>query len=674
MKAKLYICAAIAACTTMAFSSCEDMLKVDSKVVLYQEDHNLDNATDTLYSVMGILQGIQRIADRTVLLGEMRGGLVTTTDQATDDLNEIYSFNFKSIGENNRYDRAVDYYNIINNCNYFLAKADTSYYRANESVFLPEYVAVLCYRAWTYLQVAQIYGKVPWVDKPVLTGSDALASNYEKLDVKQIATRLLKDFKPEYANVKTPQYGSLGGTTNGDGSQSQTHKSEQLFIPYELILGDLYLWAEKYDSAAIQYHAFLNDENKPIHVGTGSILWLAPDFMYLGEDTYSSMFGEKMDPICYIPMESEQYGGYVSDLENVFNSTKKNYYYAQATRSNALTYLSENQNYTYHKINAQSLVVVPTHMVPKTMKKDNEELLRGDLRLQSILKVKSVNVDDEEETSAIRVNDKRQTLSKINKEKICLYRGDVVYLRLAEALNRAGLPQTAFYILKCGLNYESIDYGTEYEGIQYSAPISAGELQRAAEKGMSEIYDWNTSEFDLAIRERVTLGPTNREINGHTTTTEYVVYYAPTGMNVKNTYLTMGIHSRGCGNADIDSTFVIKVQPGATLDDSIRAVEEMIIDEMALETCFEGYRFGDLLRVSIHRASTYDNPNTDPDKFADNEFLAKRVAARETATYEDYKAYDPSLFGKLRGDDPWAFNDEWFLCLPDVKQKQNTTN
>ena len=80
MKAKLYICAAIAACTTMAFSSCEDMLKVDSKVVLYQEDHNLDNATDTLYSVMGILQGIQRIADRTVLLGEMRGEPIEDSD------------------------------------------------------------------------------------------------------------------------------------------------------------------------------------------------------------------------------------------------------------------------------------------------------------------------------------------------------------------------------------------------------------------------------------------------------------------------------------------------------------------------------------------------------------------------------------------------------------------
>ena len=108
----------------------------------------------------------------------------------------------------------------------------------------------------------------------------------------------------------------------------------------------------------------------------------------------------------------------------------------------------------------------------------------------------------------------------------------------------------------------------------------------------------------------------------------------------------------------MDSTFVIPYF--ADLKDSIRYVEERIIDEMALETCFEGYRFGDLMRVSMHRAadSGFD--------FADNDFLARKVAARASATMNNPDSLDAKgaeLYAKLRGDDPGALNWNWFLNL-----------
>ena len=39
----------------------------------------------------------------------------------------------------------------------------------------------------------------------------------------------------------------------------------------------------------------------------------------------------------------------------------------------------------------------------------------------------------------------------------------------------------------------------------------------------------------------------------------------------------------------------------ASLEDSILVVEDMILEEMAAETAFEGNRFFDLLRISRHR-------------------------------------------------------------------------
>ena len=101
-----------------ALTSCSDLLDTDSELVEFQEDNRLQSPTDSVYSVMGIVYKMQAIADRTVLLGELRGGLTTTTGAASKDLKAIADF---SIDEQNAYNRISDYYAIINNCNYNLA-------------------------------------------------------------------------------------------------------------------------------------------------------------------------------------------------------------------------------------------------------------------------------------------------------------------------------------------------------------------------------------------------------------------------------------------------------------------------------------------------------------------------------------------------------------------------
>ena len=137
MKTGKIIFSAIAAVLTAGFVSCSDMLKTDSKVVVYDDDLTLDQATDTVYSVMGIVQKLQTIADRVVVLNEARGDLVEATDRATEDLRDIYNFNETS--KDNRYNQIVDFYAVINNCNYFLSKVDTSYVRNNKNVFFLHY-------------------------------------------------------------------------------------------------------------------------------------------------------------------------------------------------------------------------------------------------------------------------------------------------------------------------------------------------------------------------------------------------------------------------------------------------------------------------------------------------------------------------------------------------------
>ena len=681
MKLKNIISAVIVAGAVLTASSCEDMFKVDSKVVLYDYENTLDRATDTVYSVLGIIKNMQKIADRSVLLGEVRGDLVSTSTHANKDLAELYKFDYQNLSKTNRYNKPSDYYAVINNCNFFLAHADTAYTRNRKNVFLKEYIAVLSFRAWTYLQLAQIYGDVYFFYEPILSGDQADEIKKQgKFNIKEIATILLNDFEDRFLDEAVPNYGDLGGETTGSGDKSTTHTSGNFFIPVRIIMGDLALWSEQYGKAAKYYHDYLSgNTNKLITPGIARITWFGSDWIYLDPngDSYSSTFGDNIKPICYIPMEIDEYNGVVSDLPNIFNSVESNDYWYQLTRSNALTSLSTRQNYCYHNISLQDRLEGDFVRTPKYMtnKYDQEvELRRGDLRLQSILTTKGRTLD---EYSSSNLSSVEQKLIKINAEKICLYRNDVVYLRLAEALNRAECPSLAFSILKSGLCYEIIDshilgYDTD------DNPIVDAELERAKSFGIDyttmDYYNKNfclyqmgqqgNDGFNRVYYDLENANPmgsadyenVSRTIDGATiyrVNSQIVSNRNSMGSGSPN---TMGIHSRGCGDADIDTLYTIghklsemgKPRTGS-LQDSILAVEEYIIDEMGLETCFEGYRFGDLMRIAQHRAngSGYDT-----------DFFAEKVASREKATMEDpYGAKDMTLYNRLKD------SKNWFLPL-----------
>ncbi len=674
MKLKNTISAVLMALTVMAATSCEDMFKVDSKIVLYDYENTLDQATDTVYSVLGIIKTMQKIADRSVLLGEVRGDLVATSSHANKDLAELYRYDFQNLSKTNRYNNPTDYYAVINNCNYFLAHADTAYTRNRKNVFLREYVAVLSFRAWAYLQLAQVYGDVYFTTKPILSGSDADKSKLPKLNIKQIADTLLTDFEERFIDELPPSYGELGGETTGTGDKSATHTSSQFFIPVRIIMGDLALWSEQYGKAAKYYHDYLSgNEDKLVTTGTGRVTWFGGDWIYLDPngDTYSSTFGDNAKPICYIPMEIDEYSGTVSDLPNIFNSSVDNDYWYQLTRSNGLTSLSSRQDYCYHWINLQdrktngTIIDSCQYMTNKYDQLDT--LRRGDLRLQTILTKKNRTVD---EYTSSNISLVEQKLIKINPEKICLYRNDVVYLRLAEALNRAGCPQMAFAILKSGLCDD------ELIALYLTCP---SELEQAKSFGI-DYLSWmedttgtvNTTNFLIYSRGQNNAGfqqvrydlervsPMGEDFESVSRTIDGAsIIRVNSHIDGGN---TMGIHSRGCGDAAFDKRYtidnkLIKMGIDTTgldslqrVEKSILAVEEYLIDEMGLETCFEGYRFGDLMRISMHRATS---------GLYDTEFLAKRVASRSTATMEDedYSVKDGALYNRLKD------SKNWFLPL-----------
>ena len=174
----------------LSLTSCQKFYDVESSHLIEADKNHLVDANDTIYSVTGILNKLQAIADRTILLGELRGDLVNINKHTSSDLRDIANF---QIGEDNKYNVPSDYYAIINNCNYFIANVDSAQQNnRGERIFKKEYAAVKSIRAWTYLQLVLNYGKVPFVTKPILSKEDAEKS-YPMYGINDICDYFLYD-------------------------------------------------------------------------------------------------------------------------------------------------------------------------------------------------------------------------------------------------------------------------------------------------------------------------------------------------------------------------------------------------------------------------------------------------------------------------------------------------
>ena len=399
-----------AAVSSVSLTGCQDFFEQESDHIIFADGDHLNNPTDTVYSMMGILQKMQAIADRSVLLGEVRGDLVDVNEYTSADLRNIALFELDDSA--NVYNQPRDYYAVINNCNYYIARADTALKNnRNEKVFMREYAAAKTFRAWTYLQLVLAYGKVPFVTEPILLSGD-LERDYPKLEVKDICERLIADLVP-VADENIPLFNGL------------SVDSRLVYVPTKIMLGDLCLWAGRYREAAQWYYRYIstrNGEQSAYALSTNCSAWNRDEKDYKSwSDSYSSMltsegYATDAELISLIPCPTGMADLNYSQLRNIFNSTNENAYRPELSPSVALTDLSESQ--VYCNYSTASEVTYAPEDLPEG---------RGDLRLSSIVQESSVNYDNAWRPS--------QTIYKYSSANVRTYRRAMAYLRMAEALS-----------------------------------------------------------------------------------------------------------------------------------------------------------------------------------------------------------------------------------------------
>lgn len=487
----------------MATTSCEDMLSSES------DRHTYEVAGDTLYSYWGILKSLQNIGERYVVLGECRGDLIDGGEFTTDSINAILTFGLNGDVENikdgaNRYLKVSDYYHVINSCNAYLAMADTVKVKPNgEKYMIREYAQVEAIRAWTYMQLVINYGEVPFYLTPMTSTEEIqnfdLSKPENRVNAKTLWDKLNgakgKDGKGrlEHAYAIEEQWGFPQYLNYG--YKVHVCHSAKVMFPVALVCADLLLMKaetkEDYADAARYYYEYLDGE----YGGALPSDYYSTGFLPLGKNTASvnnygypweetSKPSKRTEAITAIASSTSSLWGNVMRGVNElygFDATIRMSTGSDSTTTASIS-LSQNwerqlgpsagydslrlsqkyESYVMSDMDAvdddskTSLVVLDNVGDARGIASSGYSIFidgSGGSSMMSGGYIRRYNSGDYyvDETRTERYIMKQNPYGVFSTVFPLVYRKSMVWLRFAEALNRAGYPGYAFAILKNGL-------------------------------------------------------------------------------------------------------------------------------------------------------------------------------------------------------------------------------
>ena len=653
MKKSIIISLFAALVGMMSFTSCLDTESnrfVDASSELTQQD--------SVFRMLGILNGVKKLAGRYVLLGELRGDLMKTTNYAPDDLRELDKLDISST---NSYVTQKEYYSIINQCNYIIVKGAA----------LPKEQAVArIFRAWTYMQLALNYGKCQYYEN-IIDSKESAKASYPEYNIQELASVLIPQLEAVYSDfnldLRWPSYGSVGTAT----LLSQ-------MIDYRFVLADLYMWSatpgetSKYLRAAQLYAELI--KSRAEDYATSYAISATPfvgSSQTTGTDAYGNSFTGGLKSYKY--ETNTPYDWYGLNVGRTSSSEMINYIYIPSSTDSAKITSNIDSLTGYPKFEKKDIAVNATSRAAALWSGTKYAFVTGtsntcdesDYAKKPFLKYLTPSKPTYDLTGDLRVNSSygmavvnnsgsysltdSTILKYINTKAVTLVRTGQLYLRWATAMTAAGKPNLAMVALKYGLNdFNIMLYGPTYEKPDMaSITTSNNEVYRKyrtliwdnssnAKTGQSFLQNTGSVttkwwyylpedsvkkyNYKLPMRavvtyaeDGVTVKSTSFRINAASDT----IFYAFND-TIQSSYdfsnskygVNAGLHSRGAGCAAADTTFKMPydVYPiAATASDAYKTAQiekqmtymyDIICRESALDMAFEGNRFQDLMMFS----------------------------------------------------------------------------
>ncbi|NII25254.1 RagB/SusD family protein [Pseudoflavitalea sp. X16] len=205
------------------------------------------NVYDADAAVMGIYGKFMGLADRYIILNELRGDLLEYTTNADEYLRQISTH---TVTADNPYASPRPFYELILSCNdvlknFLIMKEKNA---MKEAEFNQRYSDIACLRSFLYLQLGIHYGdEVRYVTDPLET-IEAIKDErrFPKVKFDDLLDSLISFTEKIPFRDPYPSGTTLNITL--DGSPTSI-----FFINKKCLLGDLYLWKGDYNKAAINY-------------------------------------------------------------------------------------------------------------------------------------------------------------------------------------------------------------------------------------------------------------------------------------------------------------------------------------------------------------------------------------------------------------------------------------
>jgi hypothetical protein len=523
------------------------------------------NVFDADAAIVGIYGKFMKLAKQYVIWNELRGDLADITVNSDKFLRQISEHN---VTPDNPYINPQPWYDVINNCNDALANFNimlqNNILKVDE--YNMRYSDVGAIRSWAYLQLGIHFGNIPYVTDPLADVNDLKdATKFPMIPLNKLIDSLVLftenlPYQNPYPNNFLSYSTTVSTTTIVDG-----YPVSKFFINKDLLMGDLYLWQGQYDKAAARYYKVLNIQGNegfpPANVGT----------QYYNQYRLSNQANVAVSYSRTFDVTSLSYSGWREIFQSSFTSEifrdewiwvlpfDKSFAptnpfidlfsinggkYLIRPSQQAINYWNNQKtSFTFSSSTGASPVYGDRFPFDSRGNPFTYRIINGQ---PVIMKYLYDYLDASTASSSL------QPLSILAEQgKWFIERAAGLHLHYAEAANRAGKYKLAYSLINYGIGYH-------YDSIPGSSTTTR-DATRWQQTFLPPPYDFDARGLE-APRYRNTW------------------------------YRNGGIRGRaGLRLAVLPST------------DSVTNIENMIIEEAALEMAYEGRRWSDLLRVAIRR-------------------------------------------------------------------------
>ncbi|MCL3781856.1 RagB/SusD family nutrient uptake outer membrane protein [Prolixibacteraceae bacterium JC049] len=382
---------------------CDDFFEQDKEDIIAGNKHfkTREDITNTIVGISGLMQDA---VEQNIIVQSLLSDEIVLNDFAPEQFFQIES---RKTNEDNKYANASAFYKVIVNCNNLLSQLDTV--KIQNTGFTHEQALSIinqtaANRAWAYLNMGHIFGKVRYFTDPLIEFKEEKIKQFPEYTFDELLPILIADLEEKAKETGSIDWGKIMGDNDNEWNMVK--------IPLNVILGNLYLEANQYNEAINAYFAYL-----------------AP----LSEDKY--ILPEKYD-------WSNKYDGSINSATKdiisaiPFSKTKMQQHELQTLFSDPLFRVGE----------GGKAFLLPTDTLLNSYKNQEniydelgDDRMHGSILHSEFLEAKMIY----KYTIGRRAYD--------NDAHIILYRAADIHLALAECFNRLEMPKVALALINNGV-------------------------------------------------------------------------------------------------------------------------------------------------------------------------------------------------------------------------------